>query len=264
MNHFDLLCQYAGFEAHDLHKADDNRDFLCLEGPEDISHDDIPTTENSDYFIPCLLEKASPLESQRMDASLKTMPLLLSAALLRIPRPLFYDVLTHLSKRFRQLPVLHSNVGYFHISPDHRLEFSLNRYSFRSVILSKTPVPPRSNVCAHARDYIIRTVERLKLEGMAGLHLQIGFQLPGRCLSASGVPDDNNFVSLDGFPDRRGQLYNSKNRKVDVPPELLMWYPQLEQKAGILCFSNFCLMIKCLCLGCCIFRPTNIWMDNNR
>ena len=235
MNHFDLLCQYAGFEAHELHKADDNKDFLYLhDSEEDTSLNDIPLTENSDYFIPCLLERASPLESQQMDATRKTMPLVLSSAPLRIPRPLFYRVLTHLCKRFRQLPVLYSNVGYFHISPDHRLEFSLNRYSFQFVILSESQSPPRLTVCACARDYIVNTVEMLKQEGMAGLHIQIGFHVTDTCLSVSGVPDNDDFVSLDGFPDRRRQLYNGKNRKVDVPPKLLMWYPQLEQKVGML------------------------------
>ena len=231
MNHFDLLCEYAGFEADELHKADDNQDFLCLDGPEeDTRFDDIPVTENCDYFIPCLLERASPLESQQLDATLKTMPLLLSSAPLRIPRPLFYRVLTHLCKRFRQLPVLYSNVGYFHISPDHRLEFSLNRYSFQFSILSETQMPPRSTVCSHARDYILKAVDKLKLEGMAGLHLRIGFHLTATRLPKSVVPDDD-FVSLDGFPEQRIQLYNSKtNRRVDVPCKLLMWYPQLVQK----------------------------------
>ena len=110
-------------------------------------------------------------------------------------------------------------------------------------------MPPRSNVCARARDYIVRTVEKLKLEGMAGLHLQIGFQLTGKCLSVSSVPDDNNFVSLDGFPDRRRQLYNSKNRKEDVPPELLMWYPQLEQMVGIFRI----IPVSCLMIECCLY-----------
>ena len=249
MNHFDLLCQYAGFEADELHRADDNRDFLFLDGSEeDTCFDDIPVTENCDYFIPCLLEKASPLESQQMDATLKTMPLLLSSAPLHIPRPLFYRVLTHLCKRFRQLPVLYSNVGYFHISPDHRLEFSLNRYSFQFAILSETQRPPRSTVCSRARDYIVNAVDKLKLEGMAGLHLRIGFHLTDTCLSVSGVPDNDDFVSLDGFPDRRGQLYNSKNRKVDVPPKLLMWYPQLEQKVGMLSCTKLLLMIPVVCV----------------
>ena len=77
---------------------------------------------------------------------------------------------------------------------------------------------------------------------MAGLHLQIGFELTGACPSVPGVSDDDDFVSLDAFPD---QLYNSKNRQIDIPRELLMWYPQLEQKAGISYCSNLCLMIKC-------------------
>ena len=234
MNHFDLLCQYAGFEAHELHKADKERDFLCLDGPEeDMSLDHIATTENSDYFIPCLLGKTSSLESHQVDATLTAMPLLLSSAPLRIPRPLFYRVLTHLCKRFCRLPDLYSNVGYFHISPDHRLEFSLNRYSFQFVVLSETQMPPKSIVCARARQYIVHTVEKLKLEGMAGLQLHVGFHLPGSCSSVPGVPDDGDFVSLNGFPDHRLELYNSKKRQVEHPRELLMWYPQLEQKVGM-------------------------------
>ena len=71
-------------------------------------------------------------------------------------------------------------------------------------------------------------MEKLKLEGMAGLRLRIGFQLTGPGLSVSGASDDDdNFVSLDGFPEKRLELYNSKRRQVEHPPELLMWYPQL-------------------------------------
>ena len=87
------------------------RDFLSLNGPEEDTLDDISTTENSDYFIPCLLEKSSSLESQQLSASFKNMPLLLSSAPLCIPRPLFYRVLTRLCKRFRRLLVLYSNVA---------------------------------------------------------------------------------------------------------------------------------------------------------
>ena len=130
-------------------------------------------------------------------------------------------------------------------SPDHRLELSLNQYSFQFVILSELQGPPRLTICACARDYTVNTVEKLKQEGMAGLHLQIGFRLSGTCLSVSGFPD---FVSLDGFPDQRRQLYNSKNRKVDVPPKLFMWYPQLEQKVGMLACTTLSLMIKVVCV----------------
>ena len=233
MNHFDLLCRYAGFDADELGRADKERDFLCLNGPEEDTLIDDIQTEHSDYFIPCLLEKASPLKSQQMDATLKTMPLLMSSAPLRIPRPLFYRVLTHLCKRFRRLPDLYSNVGYYHISPDHRLEFSLNRYSFQFVILSETQMPPRPIVCGCARDYIVTTVEKLKLEGMSGLQLHTGFQLTGTCLS-------DDFISLDGFPEQRLELYNSKKQQVEHPPELLMWYPQLKQHVNTLSFYQFC------------------------
>ena len=44
--------------------------------------------------------------------------------------------------------------------------------------------------------------------------------------------DDDDFVSLDGFPEQRLELYNSKRRQVEHP-ELLMWYPQLEQRVGV-------------------------------
>ena len=238
MNHFDLLCQYAGFDAYELHKTDKERDFLCLEGPEkDACLDDIHTTKHPDYFIPCLLQKTYLLESKQMDATLKTMPLVLSSAPLHIPRPLFYRVLTYLCKRFRRLPDLYSNVGYFHISPGHRLEFSLSRYSFQFVILSDTRMPPISTVCAYAREYIVNTVEKLKQEGMGGLELHFGFHLNATCLPVFGAPDDDDFVSLHGFPDQRLELYNSKKRQVEHPRELLMWYPQL--KRNVCTFSSY-------------------------
>jgi hypothetical protein len=230
MNHFDLLCQYAGFEA--LQKADDSQDFLYLDGSEEGTRfDDILADDNCDYFIPCLLhERASPLESQKMKSNLKTIPLLLSSSPLRIPRALFYRVLTHLCKRFPRLPVLYSNVGYFRVYHGHTLEFSLNRDSFQFVVFSETERPPRSTVCCHARDYLVDAVEKLKMEGMAGLELEMGF-----CVSDTGVPiagiPDNDFVSLDGFPEQRIQLYSRHTkRQVDCPPELLKWYPQLRQK----------------------------------
>ena len=85
-------------------------------------------------------------------------------------------------------------------------------------------------------------MKKLKQEGMAGLQLQLGFQLTAACLSDS-VGDD--FVPLDGFPVHRRQLYNSKNRKVAVPHELLAWYPELKQKVGIFIVTiRYCLMEK--------------------
>ena len=114
------------------------------------------------------------------------------------------------------------------------------------VVLSESQRPPRLTVCACARDYIVNTVDKLKQEGMAGLHLRIGFHLTGACLYLSGVPDNDDLVSLDGFPDQRRQLYSSKtNRQVECPLELLMWYPQLEQNVGtIYLMCQFCV---CCC-----------------
>ena len=95
----------------------------------------------------------------------------------------------------------------------------------------------------------------LKLDGMAGLQLHIGFQLTGTCLSVSGVPDDvDDFVCLDGFPEQRKQLYNSKNRQVECPQQLLMWYPQLEQKVGTFFLYQFLSLVVdsmyvILCVG---------------
>ena len=52
----------------------------------------------------------------------------------------------------------------------------------------------------------------LKIMTLAGLHLQIGFQLTATCIPESGVPDNDDFVSLDELPAPRRQLYNSRNR----------------------------------------------------
>jgi hypothetical protein len=241
MNHFDLLCEYAGFEAHDLHRADRERDFLSLDGIEETpSLDDIHSTKNCDYFVPCLLQKTSHLESEQIDVSLRTMPLILSSAPLHIPRSLFYRVLTHLCKRFRRLPDLYSNVGYFHVFPGHRLEFSLNRYSFQFVILSETQMPPTSTVCACARRYIVNAVETLKQEGMAGLQLHLGFHKNATSLPLLSIvattkkeeEEEEDFISLHGFPDQRLELYNNRKRQLLCPPDLFIWYPQLIQKSA--------------------------------
>jgi hypothetical protein len=239
MVHFDLLCPYVGFEADELNRSNRERDFLFWSAPEEESFEDISIVENSDYFIPCLLELSSSLESEKTDAAHKTMPLLLSSAPLRIPLPLFYRILTHLCKRFPRLPVLYHNVGYFHIYSGHRLEFSLNRYSFQFTILSETEGPLNSAVCNHTREYIVQTIEKLKSQGMAGLQLHIGFQLSS---AQPDTTDEDTFVSLDGFPKQRLELYTSKGREVKHPPQLSMWYPQVLY--SIEGFSNVCLVIK--------------------
>jgi acyl-CoA-binding protein len=85
MNHFDLLCQYMGYEAGEFRKSNNERDFLCLNAPKEDTFDDICTAESCDYFIPCLLEKSSSLESQQISGTQITMPLLISSAPLCIP-----------------------------------------------------------------------------------------------------------------------------------------------------------------------------------
>ena len=109
-------------EEENLKTASDYQDFLTLEG-EGKSH----CQEKRDVFegkaclIPCLLEHAVGLQSVKMNDELKSVPLILSSAPIRIPRPLFYRLLTLLCKRFRHLAVIYRNVGYFHIYPGHYL-----------------------------------------------------------------------------------------------------------------------------------------------
>ena len=229
MSYFDLLCQYGGLEQDTLSQANDSKDFLRLGEQQEgspSSPDELDIVDCHAYFIPCLLEKPVSLESKSVGIECKTMPLHLWSYPLRVPLPLFYRLLTVFCKHFRCLPVLYRNVGYFHIFPGHRLEFALNRYSFRMTVLSETNTTPNSDFCVAVREYVVRVIDMAKQRGMPGLKLQLGYdQDKSSSASHSDVVD---FISLDGYPKDRQVLFsNVTQRQVQPPKDLALWYPSL-------------------------------------
>ena len=244
MRHYDLLCEYSVLEEDNLKTASDCKDFLSLEGGSE-SHCEVKRDvfESKACFIPCLLEHAVGLESDKMNDELKSLPLILSSAPIRIPQPLFYRVLTLLCKRFRRLAVIYHNVGYFHIYPGHRLEFSLNRYNFQMTVLSETHAPLNAKVCVAIREWIVDVVDKAKQQGMPGLKLQLGFEC-----DVSTSTSNIEFISLDGYQHSRFQLYSSvMKREVQPPLRLSLWYPQHE-----LTVSRFCI-VRFLSIWTCAF-----------
>ena len=237
MSHYDLLCEYPVIDDKNLKTASDCHDFLNLEKEgEGQSHsEEEDVFEGQACFIPCLLEHAVGLESYRMNDKWKSLPLILSSAPIRIPQPLFYRVLTLLCKRFRRLAVIYRNVGYFHIYPGHRLEFALNRYNFQMTVLSETHTPLNAKVCVAVREWIVDVVDKAKQQGMAGLKLQLGFDVSAVSLKSSDI----EFISLDGYQQSRFQLYSSvTNREVRPPPKLSFWYPDHKFSVSSLCIVN--------------------------
>ena len=245
MRHYDLLCEYSVIEEENLKTASDYQDFLTLEGGgESHCQEKQDVFESTACFIPSLMEQAVGLESVKMNDGLKSVPLILSSAPIRIPQPLFYRVLTLLCKRFRRLAVIFRNVGYFHIYPGHRLELALNRYNFQMTVLSETHTSLNAKVCVAVREWIVDVVDKAKQQGMPGLKLQLGFEWD---VSTSTLKSSNiEFVSLDGYQQSRFLLYsNVTKREVQPPSRLSLWYPQLECSVRsfcivtLLCLSNF-------------------------
>jgi hypothetical protein len=243
MSSFDLLCPYSGIDAEDLDKADNRKDFIDIKNSEECLMPNATVDKCSDCFIPCLLEKKSPLESDVIPDCRKTMPLIFqSMCRIRMPLPLYYRLLTRLCKRFPRLPVLNRNVGYFHIYPGHRLELSLNRYSLKMIVLTKDDICPNTLVCSHLRQIVTRMVNDAKKEGMSGLKMHLGYHQADSSSSAS-VADciSPDFVSLEGYLDSRTELYHHcTGKEVSTPSEkLAMWYPTLKEKIGLsVCFPS--------------------------
>ena len=236
MKHYDLLCEYSVLEEENL-KTANCRDFLNFEVESKCplhSEEEQNVFESDACFIPCLLEHAAGLESDRMNDELKSLPLILSSAPIRIPQPLFYRVLTLLCKRFRRLAVIYRNVGYFHIYPGHRLEFALNRYNFQMTVLSHSAL--NAKVCVAVREWIVDVVNKAKQQGMAGLKLHLGFMYEASVSESQSCTVE--FISLDGYQHTHFELYNSVTKDEIQPPDRLsLWYPQLE-----LSVSNFCIV----------------------
>ena len=237
MSSFDLLCPYSGINAEHMEEADNQKDFINIKKSEESLLSSSAIDKCSDCFIPCLLEKKSPLESDLTSDSCKTMPLLFQSVCgIRMPQPLYYRLLTRLCKRFPRLPVLNRNVGYFHVYPGHRLEFSLDRYSLKMIVLTKTDVSVNSLVCSRLRQLVVMMVNDAKKEGMSGLRMQLGYQqsvhgvAPSQSDSVS--PD---FVSLEGYLDTRYELYcHSTSEEVSAPLKLALWYPNLKQEVRLI------------------------------
>ena len=238
MGHYDLLCEYSVLEEENLNTASDYQDFLTLEGGESHCQEKRDVFESKACFIPCLLEHAVGLESDKMNDELQSLPLILSSAPIRIPQPLFYRVLTLLCKRFCRLAVIYRNVGYFHIYPGHRLEFALNRYNFQMTVLSETHTSLNAKVCVAVREWIVDVVDKAKQQGMPGLKLQLGFKCD---VSTSTLKSSNiEFISLDGYQQSRFLLYsNVTKREVQPPSRLSLWYPQLECSVTSFCIISF-------------------------
>ena len=237
MAHYDLLCEYSVLEEENLNTGSDFQDFLTLEGGGE-SHCEVKQDvfESKACFIPCLLEHAVGLESDRMNDELKSLPLILSSASIRIPQPLFYRVLTLLCKRFRRLAVIYRNVGYFHIYPGHRLEFALNRYNFQMTVLSHTSL--NAKVCVAIREWIVDAVNKAKQQGMGGLKLHLGFVYEASISESQSCTVE--FISLDGYQQSCFELYNSvTKREVEPPSRLSLWYPQLECSVRSFCIITF-------------------------
>ena len=245
MRHYDLLCEYSVIEEENIGKAN-CQDFLNFEveskGPLH-SEEEQNMFERDACFIPCLLEHAVGLESDKMNDELKSLPLILSSAPIRIPQPLFYRILTLLCKRFCRLAVIYRNVGYFHIYPGHRLEFALNRYNFQMTVLSHTAL--NAKVCVAIREWIVDAVNKAKQQGMAGLKLHLGFMYEASISESQSCTVE--FISLNGYQHTRCELYSSVTKDEIQPPDRLsLWYPQLKFSV-----SNFVLYI-CLYLNCCL------------
>ena len=223
MNQFDLLCEYAALE--DLKQADDERDYVNLSSTKhEPSAQDI-----NDYqacFIPCLLQRPTTLQSTMVPDSFKTPFLLLSSGCLRMPRPLFYRLLTRLCKRFQRLPQLFQNAAYFLVYHNHKLEIVLNRYSLQMSILTTNETTPLPAVCFLVRDFVVNAVNEAKQVAMAGLELELGFthKLRNGCSSDTLV----EFVSLEGYPTKRKNVrVRSMDMDISLPTEMRVWFPSI-------------------------------------
>ena len=129
--------------------------------------------------MPCLLQKRSILQSAAVEDGYKTVRLILkSEDDLRVPRPLFYQLLTCFATRFPRLPQLLANVGYFHVYHGHKLEISLERHYFQMIAFTSNKNHLLPAVCFLVRDYVIDEVDKAKHPGMSGLKLKLGFYYP--------------------------------------------------------------------------------------
>jgi GTPase SAR1 family protein len=239
MGQFDLLCEYAALE--DLKQADDQRDYVNLNPstdhcqPKEEPHMQCKQTEDYHraYFIPSLLQRPTVVQSLSVPVAVKRAPyLLLSSGRLRMPRPLFYRLLTRLCKRFRRLPRLYQNAGYFRVHYNHELEVVLNRFSLQLTVLTKHQTPLIPDVCCAVRNFVVSEVNEAKQLAMSGLELEMGFLHKVSCGSSKDVPEE--FVSLEGYPTKRKRVYiKSIDMEINLPPDLKVWFPCTDELSVI-------------------------------
>ena len=234
MKHFDLLCQYGGNDDSCLDKADDQHDYVSLKRTR-TSSENRKDVECKAYFMPCLLQKRSVLQSSAVEGGCKTIALILKSDDVCVPKPLFYRLLTRFATRFPRLPQLFANVGYFHVYHGHKLEISLERYCVQMIVFTSIKECPLPAVCFLVREYVIDEVHKAKHPGMSGLKLKLGFYYPLTTDSVEGG-QQQDFVSVEGYPAFRKHLYvASTDREIDPPSALKVWYPE---------FSEVKLMLK--------------------
>ena len=218
LKYYDLMCPYFGVDANSLEFSNDQQDYVNLK---------FQSIENKDeaqcqaYFVPCLLQKESSLLSTERPYSHKTVALILHSGNIRMPKPLFYRLLTRLAKRFCRLPQLFQNVGYFMVYHRHKLEISLDKHSLQMIVYTdhKNPLPA---VCALVKDFVVTSVDEAKQQGMPGLKLQLGYMWS----NPDHIGVDTEFVSLKGWNHLPETVYvKSVDNEVRLSETLHAWFP---------------------------------------
>ena len=241
MKHFDLLCPYGGIDDNCLGKADDRLDYVSLKRTPTVTPERKEDVECKAYFVPCLLQKQSALQSSAIEADCRTVPLILRSGDIRIPKPLFYRLLTRFATRFPRLPQLFANVGYFHVYPNHKMEISLERYHLQVIVFTSNKERLLPAVCFLVCEYVMDEVDKAKHPGMSGLELNLGFYYP--LTTVSLVDSQQDFVSLKGYPDSRKRLYVASIGEIDPPSELKVWYPEIKDVSHeVTCHSGIHLL----------------------
>ena len=239
MKHFDLLCPYGGIDDNCLGKADDRLDYVSLKRTPTVTPERKEDVECKAYFVPCLLQKRSALQSSAIEEDCRTVPLILRSGDVRVPKPLFYRLLTHFATRFPRLPQLFANVGYFHVYPNHKMEISLERYHLQAIVFTSNKERLLPAVCFLVREYVMDEVDKAKHPGMSGLELKLGFFYSLTSDGVVALDYQHDFVSLEGYPELRKRLYvASIDREIDPPSQLKVWYPKVDEVSHeVICHS---------------------------
>ena len=227
LKYYDLMCPYFGLDANSLEFSSDQQDYVNLKF-QSIENED--EAQCQAYFVPCLLQKESSLLSTEIPYSHKTVALILHSGNIRMPKPLFYRLLTRLAKRFCRLPQLFQNVGYFRVNHHHKLEISLDKHSLQMIVYTdhKDPLPA---VCALVKNFVVTSVDEAKQQGMPGLKLQLGYMWS----NADHIGADSEFVSLKGWNHVPETVYvKSLDKEVRLSETLHAWFPANSEVSYIL------------------------------